>query len=132
NNTIYGELRHGGWIDFPKWEERGTTLKVTLYNGDYYKHGYMNVDFGGARGWENQFKSSERLGGSGCQFTFGRDHWSFNMDMMKPVILDPAVRGNDELKPQRVYITFNFEPSRRLRFYQFDPLHHDVGIYSIH
>src|SRR5262249_52976645 len=22
NNTIYGELRHGGWIDFPKWEER--------------------------------------------------------------------------------------------------------------
>src|SRR5262249_13300217 len=40
NNTIYGELSAGGWIEFPQWRERGTwgaTLKVTLYNGDYYK-----------------------------------------------------------------------------------------------
>jgi hypothetical protein len=131
NNTLYGELSEGGWVDFSKWKERGTTLKVTLYNGDYYKHGYLNVDFGGARGWENQFKSSQRIGGSGCQFTFGRDHWSFNMDMMKPLILDPAAVGTPP-RPKKVFITFNFEPSRRLRFYQFDPLHHDVCIYSLH
>ncbi len=29
-------------------------------------------------------------------------------------------------------MTFNFDPSRRLRFYQFDPLHHDVAIFSVH
>jgi len=32
----------------------------------------------------------------------------------------------------KVEITFNYEPSRRLRFYQFDPVHHDVAIFSIH
>ena len=50
------------------------------------------------------------------------------------------VGGNDEngvprkVVPgvHRVMIEYNFDPSRRLRFYQFDPLHHDVAIYSIH
>ena len=32
----------------------------------------------------------------------------------------------------KVWFRFNFEPSIRLRFYQFDPLHHDVNIYSVH
>ena len=32
----------------------------------------------------------------------------------------------------RVWIQFDDEPSRRLRFYQFDPAHHDVAIYSMH
>ena len=32
----------------------------------------------------------------------------------------------------RFAITLNFEPSRRLRFYQFDPFHHDVAIFSVH
>jgi hypothetical protein len=31
-----------------------------------------------------------------------------------------------------VHFKYNFEPSRRLRIYQFDPLHHDVAIFSIH
>lgn len=31
-----------------------------------------------------------------------------------------------------VEITLNYEPSRRLRMYQFDPLHHDVAIWSMH
>jgi hypothetical protein len=135
NNTIYGQQRDGAVIDFPNWRTRGTTAKITLYNGDYYRHGYMNVDFGGARGWENQFKSSERLGGSGCQFTFGRNYNQFNLK--QPIILDAATRpaddtGTPKLTVKKVFITFNFEPSRRLRFYQFDPLHHDVAIYSLH
>jgi hypothetical protein len=29
-------------------------------------------------------------------------------------------------------IELNYDPSRRLRFYQFDPFHHDVAIYSVH
>ena len=33
---------------------------------------------------------------------------------------------------QKLEITFNYDPSRRLRFYQFDPLHHDVAVFSVH
>jgi hypothetical protein len=31
-----------------------------------------------------------------------------------------------------VRIQFNYDPSRRLRFYQFDPVHHNVAIFSVH
>src|SRR5947209_8360227 len=37
NNTIYGEFKDGSRIDFPAWQTRGATLKVTLYNGDYFE-----------------------------------------------------------------------------------------------
>ncbi len=73
NNTIYGQLTAGTLTNWPAWQTRGSTFKVTLLNGDYFEHGYMSVDFGGARGWENQFKSSVKFGGSGCWFTFGRE-----------------------------------------------------------
>ena len=32
----------------------------------------------------------------------------------------------------KVEITYNYDPSRRLRFYQFDPVHHDVAVFSVH
>jgi len=38
----------------------------------------------------------------------------------------------DKLGRYKVEITYNFEPSRRLRFYQFDPVHHDEAVFSIH
>ncbi|HMG74127.1 MAG TPA: hypothetical protein VK582_11555 [Pyrinomonadaceae bacterium] len=144
NNTIYAEIIGGGFVDFPKWSLRGTTLKITIKNGDYFEHGYQNVDFGGARGWENQFKSSsgEPLLGSGCLFTFGRAHWWMNipnMAAMPPgwtvvpemVVIPPATPYNNP-GMHKVEITYNYEPSRRLRFYQFDPVHHDVAIFSVH
>ena len=31
----------------------------------------------------------------------------------------------------KVDLTFNWDPARRLRFYQFDPTHHDVAIFSV-
>lgn len=132
NNTIYGELSDGSWNDFPKWRTRGTQLKVTLINADYYERGYLNIDFGGARGWESQFKPTQKLGGSGPQFSFGRFYWSINL--AQAVMLRPAEKKDGKTRPtkKRVYITYNFEPSRRLRFYQFDPLHHDVAIFSLH
>ncbi len=133
NNTIYGQQRDGGMVDFPKWRTRGAQLKVTLLNGDYFEHGYLNIDFGGARGWENQFKSSIKVAGSGCMFTFGRFYWSMNMK--EPVKVPAATKdttGTTKLGRHKVFITYNFEPSRRLRFYQFDPLHHDVAVYSLH
>ncbi|HVS82847.1 MAG TPA: hypothetical protein VHE60_14045 [Pyrinomonadaceae bacterium] len=129
NNTIYAEIIGGGWVDFTKWTLRGTTLKITLLNGDYFEHGYQNVDFGGARGWENQFQSSVKSGGSGCWFTFGRAHWWMNLPAM--IVVPPASPYN-ELGLQKVQITYNYEPSRRLRFYQFDPVHHDVAVFSVH
>lgn len=131
NNTIYGEFTDGGLLNFPRWQERGAILKVTLYNGDYFDHGYQNVDFGGARGWENQFKSSVKVAGSGCWFTFGRVYWWMNLN---PMVTVPAATKEQPVKPgvHKVQITYNYEPSRRLRFYQFDPTHHDVAVFSVH
>jgi hypothetical protein len=135
DNTIYGQFKDGG-RDFPAWKLRGTTFKVTVYNGDHFDHAYQNVDFGGARGWENQFQSSVSAGGSGCWFTFGRTHWWMNIPNTSSgdlAVVVPAA-GRDPYKPgvHKVQLTFNYEPNRRLRFYQFDPLHHDVAIFSIH
>lgn len=143
NNTIYAEFsdRSAGIddaqrIDFDRWKLRGTTLDVTIYNGDHFEHGYENVDFGGSRGWENQFKSSVSLGGSGCWFTFGRAHWWPNIpntpDNELTVVVPAAARSPYVPSRQKVRFLYNYEPSRRLRFYQFDPLHHDVAIFSVH
>jgi hypothetical protein len=132
NNTIYGNQ-----INFKKWVTRPATFNVTLLNGDNFEHGYMNVDFGGARGWENTFQSTTNdtaggvLGGSGCWFTFGRVHWWINAGgPFGPIIVPPASGTTPGVK--KVRITLNFEPTARLRLYQFDPLHHDVAIYSLH
>ena len=143
NNTIYTQmtdlsqsLADSIRINFPAWQLRGTPLKVTIYNGDYFEHGYQNVDFGGGRGWENQFKSSVKLAGSGCWFTFGRAHWWMNIpnttDGNLAVVVPAARQEPLTLGVHKVHLTFNYEPSQRLRFYQFDPLHHDVAIMSIH
>jgi hypothetical protein len=145
NNTIYARFTDGGRMDFPKWTHRGTWLKVALYNLDYFDHGYQNVDFGGARGWENQFKSSVKAAGSGCWFTFGRNFWSMNIpptpSLNEPiggtVTVPAAVRatakdGEDQFGWHKVRILYNYEPSRRVRFYQFDPVHHNVAIFSVH
>ncbi len=145
NNTIYAYFTDGSRMDFPKWTVRGTWLKVALYNGDYFDHGYQNVDFGGGRGWENQFKSSVAVGGSGCWFTFGRNYWSMNIPPTAPVLAGnripqtvtvpaatPSTTGDDQFGVHKVQILYNYEPSHRLRFYQFDPVHHDVAIFSVH
>ncbi len=132
NNTIYGELSDGGMVDFPAWRTRGAELKVTLINGDYFEHGYMSIDWGGFRGWENQFKSSIKVGGTGSRFSFGRFYYAMNM--AAAVILPKATGKGDATVPSKhkVFFTLNYEPSRRLRMYQFDPLHHDVAIYGLH
>jgi hypothetical protein len=147
NNTMYAEfsdrtnsIDDAIRSDFTRWKMRGTMLKVTIYNGDNFDHGYMNVDFGGARGWENQFKSSVRVGGSGCWFTFGRAHWWTNIPSTAATPNNPAgdlmvvvpAALKDKPTVRKVHITYNYEPSRRLRFYQFDPLHHDVAVFSVH
>ncbi|HET6384805.1 MAG TPA: hypothetical protein VFJ58_15540, partial [Armatimonadota bacterium] len=145
NNTIYGQLTDGGTTDLLNWTKRGDKVRVTLINGDYFPHGYLNVDFGGNRGWENQFKSAIKVGGSGTFFSFGRFHWRFNT-VPASIGVAPAQGFDVQGKPikpgdmpatvtpgvHRVVLEMNFEPSRRLRFYQFDPLHHDVAIYSVH
>nr|WP_305910006.1 hypothetical protein [Methylomarinum sp. Ch1-1]MDP4522952.1 hypothetical protein [Methylomarinum sp. Ch1-1] len=74
NNTIYGS-RQGlsgegsgqGPASFKgicngcahDWTIRPYNYKVTLLNGDHFPHAYMNVDFGGSRGWENQFQETD-------------------------------------------------------------------------
>jgi hypothetical protein len=208
NNTLYGSrqgktgegsgqgpasykgISNGSALD---WSRRPYVYDVTLYNGDHYPHGYMNVDFGGSRGWENQFQFTDpttafnpagphtgptvihgrattivddnivvageenifpinRGGteeflqptprvpdinadpqiGSGCYFTFGRNHAWPNAGGPWGAIIVPPVGTNGKPGMHKVEITYNFEPSRRLRIYQFDPLHHDVAVYSLH
>jgi hypothetical protein len=149
NNTIYARFSDGGRMDYPKWTVRGTHLNVALYNLDYFDHGYQNVDFGGARGWENQFQSSVKTGGSGCWFTFGRVYWSMNIPagpgpgdplaknkIPYTVTVKAATPGGPNAEDQfgwhKVHLIYNYEPSKRLRFYQFDPIHHDVAVFSVH
>ncbi len=95
-------------------------------------HGYINVDFGGARGWENQFQSSVAVGGTGCDFTFGRAHWWMIAGGEWGLIDVPPVAADGTLGQHKVEIVLNFEPSSRIRLYQFDPYHHDVAVYSLH
>jgi len=147
NNTIYGS----GAIDFQKWTTRPGHVNLTLMNGDHFLHAYQSVDFGGERGWENQFQSSftagdpdlnaHSTGATGCFFTFGRDHWWVNAGYQPPVpqnlITVPPVASDPNtglpvLGVHHVDMTFNFDPSPRLRFYNFDTFHHDVGVYSLH
>jgi hypothetical protein len=131
NNTIYGQLTDGARVRWNVWQERPQVLRVTAYNGDTFPHGYNIADFGGNRGWENQFKSSVKVGGSGCWFTFGRAHWWVAAGGPNGYLCVPA-EGSAAPGKHRFEVTFNYDPSRRLRFYQFDPFHHDVAIFSLH
>ena len=137
NNTIYGQISDGAIVRWNVWEERPETLRITAYNGDTFPHAYNVADFGGNRGWENQFKSSVKLAGSGCWFTFGRAHWWLsaggpNGYLCVPPVGGAPVGGAATPGVHRFEIELNYEPSRRLRFYQFDPFHHDVAIFSVH
>ena len=70
--------------------------------------------------------------GSGCFFTFGRAHaWPSAGGPNGPIGVSP-VSDDGVFGTRRVNIQYNFEPSRRLKIYQFDPLHHDVAVYSLH
>jgi len=97
NNTMYGEftgnkreMAQQRWLD---WETRGQKLKVRLLNGDFFPHQYMNVDFGGNRGWENIFQNTLPIDGQGPWFTFGRVFWYQNIPCPAPVAAAKAVRG---------------------------------------
>ncbi len=192
NNTIYGNRQgltgvgsHLGSASYKGiangralgWHVRPYIYRATIYNGDHFPHGYMSVDFGGSRGWENEFQYSdpvtvidpatgqpfqtkERGGyfpfptypngnnlpahirnpdinadpqlGSGCYFTFGRNFAWPNAGGPWGGIIVPPVSADGTPGLHKVQITFNFEPSPRLRIYQFDPLHHDEAVYSLH
>ncbi len=75
NNTIYGQSPENvsgqgsglGAESFKgvmentlvDWNTRGFDYKVKLINADHFPHMYVNVDFGGRRGWENQFQFTD-------------------------------------------------------------------------
>ena len=50
-------------------------------------------------------------------------------DLMDPVSEAHTAQG---IGQHAVEVTFNYQPSRRLRMYQFDALHHDVSVWSVH
>jgi len=194
NNTLYGRAKgKGQWEQTIPFDEPGDQVRVKVMNGDYFPHGYMFVDFGGNRGWENTFHSTVEVGGAGPWFTFGRVHWWPMLD--GAAIVPPAMpgegassvksvdsmmefalageqrvtrsgagakdgRSGPQIAPSWLDFTrsptvlpelqrvqeiggatlgvlplefhMNHTPSKRLRMYQFDPLHHDVAVWSIH
>jgi hypothetical protein len=135
NNTIYGQMQGGGRPELNKWRLRGTNVKITLLNGDHFLHSYLNPDFGGSRGWENQFQSTKDIGGSGCWFTFGRFQWWMNVGGPFGMVNVQPVNGvglNGIPSVHKLDFTMNYEPSPRLRMYQFDPVHHETAIFSLH
>jgi len=123
NNTIYGSST------VSNWSSRGAVFKATLYNGDHFMHSYTNVDFGGSRGWENMYMDS---GGPGSSHTFGRAHWWVNAGGPWGLINIPPVDASGNPGMHNVNLTLNFDPPERIKLYQFDPLHHDVAIFSLH
>jgi len=182
NNTIYANVKGytdpNAHLEYTQWVTRtqGNKANIKIINGDYFDRGYMSVDFGGMRGWENTFHNTVPVGGDGPWFTFGREHWfpnvfpvlipaatasnatapvqisaralehhpgrEFRMAEMDPdgdslhhyrraVPSIPTANG-DVLTEHSIESNWNFDPSRRLRFYQFDPLHHDVAVFSMH
>jgi len=162
NNTIYGRMTNlapgkDNQAELPEWGIRPYLLKVKIYNGDYFQHAYTAADFGGSRGWENTFQSSLDIGGAGPLFTFGRAHWwmpagapiardadnKIVPGMIKIAASTRSEKGGALTKKYKlkedvtlgehdVHITYNHEPSRRIKVYQFDPTHHDTAIWSMH
>lgn len=51
---------------------------------------------------------------------------------LNSITVPPA--SADGLTPgqHKVEITLNYDAPQRLKLYQFDPLHHDVAVYSLH
>ncbi|WP_300548215.1 hypothetical protein [Roseovarius sp.] len=182
NNTMYGQLKgHDGEAEVRMtdgvWDKRGDEVKIQLLNGDYYRHAYVLVDFGGLRGWENTFHNTLPVGGAGPLFTFGRNAFWIHVAGQGAIPVPPAVRpqqlsptpltsplaevigsdqGNhhwtdslysamgstpdamsdyvntDDVGEHSLTVQFTYEPSRRLRMYQFDALHHDTAVWSVH
>ncbi|MDX2300031.1 MAG: hypothetical protein NW204_09925 [Xanthomonadaceae bacterium] len=186
NNTIYGEMpanvsgqgsglgpesfKGASSFSLFDWETRPFEYKATVLNGDHFYHAYVNVDFGGWRGWENQFQftdpttvidedtgepifpidrggTDEHLEasprnpdingdpqlGSGCFFTFGRVHFWVNAGppVGSPTFV-PPVQADGTPSRMNIEVKMNFEPTMRLKVYQFDPFHHDVAVFSLH
>lgn len=126
NNTIYGNIRKLASND---WTSRGWVFTATLLNGDHFDHAYVNVDFGGSRGWENQFQSGS---GPGSSHTFGRAHWWMNTAFPLHSVNIPPAAADGTPSVHKVAITLNYDRPERISLYQFDPLHHDVAVYSTH
>ncbi len=124
NNTIYGNAR-----TYDNWNGRGSLFKAKLLNGDHFMHGYVNVDFGGSRGREPQYLFN---GGPGNAFTFGRAHWWPTAGGPNGAINVPPVAADGTPGEHNVEITLNFDSPEKITLYQFDPLHHDVAVYSLH
>ncbi len=208
NNSIYGQQKGFSRLAnkpiLEQWHMRGTKLKVKLFNGDYFAHGYGAVNFGGLRGWENLYQSAHPIGGDGDTFTFGRAYWTLDTQPSIVVVpaaeksatatisatteaqvvmtdqktmahksMDPLLKSSltslsnsravkkaesqtfnyqldtatttqqssfateqatngDVLGEWTVNFEMNYEPSLRLRTYQFDPVHHIQAIWAIH
>ena len=109
NNTIYAHVKGytdpNAHMEYTQWQTRskGNKATIKIINGDYYDRGYMSVDFGGMRGWENTFQNTTPVGGDGAWFTFGREHWFPNVFPVLIPAAIPAKIGRASCR-ERVYV----------------------------
>src|SRR5690606_35002451 len=78
------------------WNVRPYNYKVTVYNGDHFPHGYMNVDFGGSRGWENQFQYTDPTTLVGPHPAIEPGHFAMLPPFSNP---ENVVYGHDNVYP---------------------------------
>lgn len=83
-----------------------------------YGPGPRRNEYTSGKAFEKRFK--------GDRGDYALGSWGGRMD---PVARKLTATG---LGAHRVDINLGSEPSRRLRLYQFDPLHHDVAVWSVH
>ena len=85
--------------------------------------------------WRNKTRNHSKEKRYGKNKEFWQDELDPEGKELHKVFRHPtkrAHRGSDILGEHNVELTLNYEPSRRLRIYQFDPLHHEQAIWSMH
>ena len=101
-------------------DARPQKLKVTLFNGDNFEHCYRTwtsaAAAAGKTSSNRRSRSPARAAGSPSAATTGRCRWAVRNPYIcaaaRRTAPRPASTDRDHL---------NYDPSRRLRFYQFDP-----------
>jgi hypothetical protein len=85
--------------------------------------------------WRNKTRNHSQKKNYGKNKEFWQDELDPMGKELHKVFQRPtrrAHRGGDVLGEHNVELTLNYEPSRRIRIYQFDPLHHEQAIWSMH
>jgi hypothetical protein len=132
-NTFHNTIPINGagpWFTFGRaWWELNTPMPAVVPAAESRERPYQG----------NYWRNKTRNHSQGMKFGKNKEFWQYELDPMgkelDKVFRHPTKHSygrNDILGEHNVELTLNYEPSRRLRIYQFDPLHHEQAIWSMH